>query len=103
MDFEEFVDYDKRYERPAEVDLLIGDPAKAKKQLDWEPKTDFKGLVKLMVEADLQLAKKGTRCKTSISKLIRSTIWIPPGKVLCLRPSRNGRISPGTQTRFSWL
>jgi GDPmannose 4,6-dehydratase len=58
MDFEEFVDYDKRYERPAEVDLLIGDPAKAKKQLDWEPKTDFKGLVKLRVEADLQLAKK---------------------------------------------
>ena len=58
MDFEEFVDYDKRYERPAEVELLIGDPAKAKKQLDWEPKTDFKGLVKLMVESDLQLAKK---------------------------------------------
>jgi len=58
MDFEEYVDYDKRYERPAEVQLLIGDPSKAKKQLDWEPKTDFKGLVKLMVEADLQLAKK---------------------------------------------
>jgi len=58
MDFEEFVEYDRRYERPAEVDLLIGNPAKAKKQLDWEPKTDFKGLVKLMVEADLQLAKK---------------------------------------------
>ena len=58
MDFEEYVDYDKRYERPAEVELLIGDPAKAKKQLDWAPKTDFKGLVKLMVEADLQLAKK---------------------------------------------
>jgi GDPmannose 4,6-dehydratase len=58
MDFEEFVEYDKRYERPADVELLIGDPTKAKKQLDWEPKTDFKGLVKLMVEADLVLAKK---------------------------------------------
>lgn len=58
MDFEEYVEYDRRYERPAEVDLLIGDPAKAKKVLNWEPKTDFKGLVRIMVEADLQLAKK---------------------------------------------
>jgi GDPmannose 4,6-dehydratase len=58
MDFEEYVEYDKRYERPAEVELLIGDPSKAKKLLDWEPKTDFKGLVRIMVEADLQLAKK---------------------------------------------
>ena len=58
MDYEEYVEYDKRYERPAEAELLIGDPAKAKKQLDWEPKTDFKGLVRIMVETDLQLAKK---------------------------------------------
>ena len=40
MDWEH-VDYDKRYERPTEVDLLIGDPAKAKKQLNWEPKVRF--------------------------------------------------------------
>ena len=58
MDFEEHVEYDKRYERPAEVELLIGDPAKAKKQLDWEPKVKFKELVAIMVDADLELAKK---------------------------------------------
>ncbi len=53
LDWKEFVKYDERYERPAEVDLLIGDPAKAKKQLDWEPKTKFAELVKIMVDADL--------------------------------------------------
>lgn len=55
LDWEQYVKYDARYERPAEVDLLIGDPAKAKAQLDWEPTTRFHGLVKLMVEADLKL------------------------------------------------
>ena len=58
LDWEKYVDYDKRYERPAEVDLLIGDPAKAKKQLGWEPKVKFKELVKIMTEADLELAKR---------------------------------------------
>lgn len=53
LDWEEFVKYDARYERPAEVDLLVGDPAKAKKQLDWEPKTKFRDLVHIMVDADL--------------------------------------------------
>ncbi|MGB0414157.1 MAG: GDP-mannose 4,6-dehydratase [Coraliomargarita sp.] len=58
MDWEKYVEYDKRYERPTEVDLLIGDPAKAKKQLGWEPKVKFKELVKIMVDADLVLAKQ---------------------------------------------
>ncbi len=58
LDWEAYVDYDKRYERPTEVDLLIGDPAKAKRQLDWEPKVRFKDLVKIMVDSDLELAKK---------------------------------------------
>jgi GDPmannose 4,6-dehydratase len=53
LDWKEFVKHDKRYERPAEVDLLIGNPAKAKKHLDWEPRTRFKDLVRLMVDADL--------------------------------------------------
>ena len=57
LDWEEFVEYDDRYERPSEVELLIGDPAKAKRQLDWEPRVTFKGLVKIMVEADLVLAR----------------------------------------------
>jgi GDPmannose 4,6-dehydratase len=60
LDWEEYVRYDARYERPAEVDLLIGDASKAKKQIGWEPKTSFKELVKIMVDADLAtLQKKG--------------------------------------------
>ena len=46
-----------RYYRPTEVDLLLGDPTKAKEKLGWEPKTDFKDLVKIMVEADYKKAK----------------------------------------------
>jgi GDPmannose 4,6-dehydratase len=57
LDWKEFVKHDKRYERPAEVDLLIGNPAKAKKHLDWEPRTRFKDLVRLMVDADLAALK----------------------------------------------
>jgi GDPmannose 4,6-dehydratase len=58
LDWQRYVKYDARYERPAEVDLLIGNPAKAKRQLGWEPKVRFKDLVKLMVDADLELAKR---------------------------------------------
>ena len=55
LDWKEFVKHDQRYERPAEVDLLIGDPTKAKKILSWEPKVRFKDLVRIMVEADMAL------------------------------------------------
>ena len=54
LDWEKYVKYDARYERPAEVELLIGNPAKARKQLGWEPKVKFKELVKIMVEHDLE-------------------------------------------------
>lgn len=55
LDWRKHVKYDARYERPAEVDLLIGDPAKAKKQLGWEPKVRFKELVRIMVDADVEM------------------------------------------------
>jgi len=55
LDWEKYVKYDARYERPAEVDLLIGDPAKAKRQLGWEPKVRFKELVQIMVDADVEM------------------------------------------------
>ena len=58
MDFKEYVGFDKKYERPAEVDLLIGNPEKAKNQLGWEPKTTFKELVALMVQEDMKLAQR---------------------------------------------
>jgi len=48
------VEFDERYLRPAEVELLIGDPTKARKQLGWEPSVSFEQLVYLMVEADLK-------------------------------------------------
>ncbi len=54
LKWEDYVDFDERYTRPAEVDLLIGDYSKAKQKLGWEPKTKFTELVKLMVEADLK-------------------------------------------------
>ena len=54
------IEIDKNYFRPTEVDLLIGDPSKAKKILGWEPKVTFKELVKIMVEADsIMVEKKG--------------------------------------------
>ena len=53
LNWEDYVEIDLRYFRPAEVDLLIGDAAKAKEKLGWTPKTSFKELVKLMVESDL--------------------------------------------------
>jgi GDPmannose 4,6-dehydratase len=58
LDWKQYVKHDARYERPAEVELLIGNPAKAKQQLGWQPKVLFKDLVKIMVEHDLALAKR---------------------------------------------
>ena len=58
LDWKQHVQYDARYERPAEVDLLVGDPAKAKRQFGWEPKVRFKDLVKIMMDADLDQARR---------------------------------------------
>jgi GDPmannose 4,6-dehydratase len=57
LDWKKYVVHDARYLRPAEVDLLIGDASKAQKKLGWKPQTTFKELVKLMVEADIELLK----------------------------------------------
>jgi GDPmannose 4,6-dehydratase len=61
LDWEKYVKYDNRYERPAEVELLIGNPEKARRQLGWEPKVKFKELVKIMVAHDLELAQHESR------------------------------------------
>lgn len=58
LDWEEFVEIDPRYFRPAEVDLLLGDPSKAKHLLGWEAKTDLAELAQLMVQHDLELAHR---------------------------------------------
>ncbi|BAU41726.1 GDP-mannose 4,6-dehydratase [Leptolyngbya sp. O-77] len=54
LNWQDYVEFDERYLRPAEVDLLIGDPSKAKTQLGWQPSVSFEQLVYLMVEADLK-------------------------------------------------
>jgi GDPmannose 4,6-dehydratase len=56
LDWEQYVTIDKAFTRPAEVDLLMGDSSKARKKLGWKPKTTFRELVSLMVEADLKRA-----------------------------------------------
>jgi GDPmannose 4,6-dehydratase len=53
LDWQQYVKVDERFIRPAEVDLLIGNPAKAKARLGWTPTVNFSGLVKMMVEADI--------------------------------------------------
>jgi GDPmannose 4,6-dehydratase len=60
LDWKKYVKHDARYERPAEVDLLVGDASKAKKILKWEPKVRFHELVRIMVDADLQLFSRDT-------------------------------------------
>jgi GDPmannose 4,6-dehydratase len=59
--YQDHVVQDERFMRPAEVDLLIGDPAKAREKLGWQPRTSFQELVGMMVESDLALLKERQR------------------------------------------
>jgi GDPmannose 4,6-dehydratase len=54
LDYNDFVVQDERFYRPAEVDLLISDPSKARSVLGWEPSVSFRELVTMMVDADLE-------------------------------------------------
>jgi GDPmannose 4,6-dehydratase len=58
IEWEPYVKIDDAFKRPAEVDLLVGDPAKAKRVLGWEPGTSFEQLIRLMVDADLALLSR---------------------------------------------
>jgi GDPmannose 4,6-dehydratase len=58
LDYKDFYEVDPRYFRPTEVDLLLGDPAKAKKVLQWEPKVGLEELAKMMVDNDMELAAR---------------------------------------------
>ena len=58
LDWKECVEIDPRYFRPAEVDLLLGDASKARRTFGWEPKTPFRQLVRIMVDADMALAQR---------------------------------------------
>jgi GDPmannose 4,6-dehydratase len=61
LDWEQYVEIDPRYFRPAEVDLLLGDPTKARTVLGWRPKVSFKELVRIMVDGDMRLAERELR------------------------------------------
>jgi len=56
LDWQKYVEIDPRYFRPSEVELLLGDPTKAKEKLGWEPEVDLKDLARMMVDSDMQMA-----------------------------------------------
>ena len=58
LDWSEFVEFDSRYLRPTEVDLLQGDASKARSELQWRPKVNFRQLIEMMVDSDLELARQ---------------------------------------------
>jgi GDPmannose 4,6-dehydratase len=64
LDWEKHVKLDPRFLRPAEVDLLVGDPGKAKSALGWKPDVNFKQLVTMMVDADLERLSKSAPAAT---------------------------------------
>jgi GDPmannose 4,6-dehydratase len=64
LDYREFVEFDPRYTRPSEVDILQGDASKAREILGWQPDVDFHGLVKMMIEHDLELARREKHSRT---------------------------------------
>ena len=75
LDWRKLDDIDPRYYRPAEVDLLLGDASKAKEKLGWQPKTSFKDLIHLMVDADMELAEREAHGKGfKNSKLIQGQV-----------------------------
>jgi len=58
LDYKDYVVQDPKFYRPAEVDLLVSDPGKAKEDLGWVPMVDFKGLITMMVDSDMALVKE---------------------------------------------
>jgi GDPmannose 4,6-dehydratase len=58
LDYKQYVDIDRKYFRPSEVDVLLGDATKARKALRWAPKVGFEELIDMMIEADMEIARK---------------------------------------------
>jgi GDPmannose 4,6-dehydratase len=75
LDWREYVEIDPRYFRPAEVDLLLGDPSKARTILGWEPKVSFKELVRIMIESDMKLAEREQRTHQHEGALATTAGW----------------------------
>jgi GDPmannose 4,6-dehydratase len=58
LDYKKYVDVDKKYFRPSEVDVLLGDASKARKALGWTPKVGFRQLIDMMIKEDMEIARK---------------------------------------------
>jgi GDPmannose 4,6-dehydratase len=69
LDWRDYVEIDPRYFRPTEVDYLLGDPAKARERLGWQPRVTFKELVRIMVDADRQALLDMRQCQDVIKKM----------------------------------
>jgi GDPmannose 4,6-dehydratase len=80
LDWREYVEIDPRYFRPTEVDYLLGDPAKARRILGWEPRVTFQELVHIMVDADLQALMDLRQCQDLIERLRQENHISLPGK-----------------------
>jgi GDPmannose 4,6-dehydratase len=65
LDWRKYVKQESRFYRPAEVDLLVGDPTKAARKLGWEPSVDFRQLVRMMVDADIKMLQNGQHTPNS--------------------------------------
>ncbi len=72
LDWQEHVEIDPRYFRPAEVDLLLGDATKARTVLGWQPRTSFDQLVDMMVEGDLELARREALIRTALEPSLKA-------------------------------
>jgi GDPmannose 4,6-dehydratase len=72
LDYKDFVEFDPRYLRPAEVDLLLGDPSKAMKKLGWRPRTSVDELARMMVDTDLEIARREKTLRDAGHKLVET-------------------------------
>jgi GDPmannose 4,6-dehydratase len=64
LDWHQYVEFDSRFIRPAEVDLLVGDASRSHQLLGWQPRVKFPELVALMIDADLEIATRELRSQS---------------------------------------
>ena len=72
LDWQKHVEIDPKYFRPTEVDILLGDPGKAKEKLGWVPKVKLDALVEMMVEHDMELASQEKTLKDAGHKVVEN-------------------------------
>jgi GDPmannose 4,6-dehydratase len=80
LDWRDYVEIDTKYLRPAEVDLLIGDASKARRELGWNPKVTFKELVRLMVDADVSMVNRNEHEVFGDTDSAESATYRSPGR-----------------------